>query len=133
MHPLAVLQLLTLLTLANGAPIAAKDLLGDRYAWPVDGGLHFLDGRPLLGKSKSWRGLLVALGACSVAAPMLGLDWRLGVVIGLAAMIGDLASSFTKRRLDLKPSSRATGLDQIPESLLPALVAAGALDVGALD
>ena len=37
-------------------------------------------------------------------------------------MTGDLLSSFTKRRLALKPSSRATGLDQIPESLVPALM-----------
>ena len=37
------------------------------------------------------------------------------------AMSGDLLSSFLKRRLGLAPSSRATGLDQIPESLLPAL------------
>jgi CDP-archaeol synthase len=37
-------------------------------------------------------------------------------------MAGDLLSSFTKRRLGMKPSSKATGLDQIPESLLPALM-----------
>ena len=32
------------------------------------------------------------------------------------AMVGDLLSSFVKRRLKFQPSSRATGLDQIPES-----------------
>jgi CDP-2,3-bis-(O-geranylgeranyl)-sn-glycerol synthase len=37
-------------------------------------------------------------------------------------MVGDLCSSFIKRRLGFEPSSRATGLDQIPESLLPALL-----------
>lgn len=36
-------------------------------------------------------------------------------------MAGDLFSSFLKRRLHLPPSSRATGLDQIPESLFPLL------------
>jgi len=36
-------------------------------------------------------------------------------------MAGDAISSFLKRRLGLGPSSRATGLDQIPESLLPLL------------
>ena len=36
-------------------------------------------------------------------------------------MAGDLISSFIKRRMGRPPSSRALGLDQIPESLLPAL------------
>jgi CDP-2,3-bis-(O-geranylgeranyl)-sn-glycerol synthase len=34
-------------------------------------------------------------------------------------MAGDLFSSFIKRRLGRAPSSRAIGLDQIPESLFP--------------
>ena len=42
-------------------------------------------------------------------------------------MAGDLLSSFVKRRLALPPSSKATGLDQVPESLLPALACHGAL------
>jgi CDP-2,3-bis-(O-geranylgeranyl)-sn-glycerol synthase len=36
-------------------------------------------------------------------------------------MVGDLFSSFFKRRLNMPSSSRASGLDQIPESLFPAL------------
>jgi hypothetical protein len=38
-------------------------------------------------------------------------------------MVGDLFSSFLKRRLKIPSSSMAIGLDQIPEALLPALVA----------
>lgn len=38
-------------------------------------------------------------------------------------MIGDLMSSFVKRRLKMETSAMALGLDQIPESLLPALLA----------
>jgi CDP-2,3-bis-(O-geranylgeranyl)-sn-glycerol synthase len=34
-------------------------------------------------------------------------------------MIGDLFSSFVKRRLGMSASSKFTGLDQIPEALLP--------------
>ena len=34
-------------------------------------------------------------------------------------MLGDLISSFSKRRLGLPASAMALGLDQIPESLLP--------------
>lgn len=37
-------------------------------------------------------------------------------------MVGDLFSSFVKRRLGIPPSGRAVLLDQLPESLLPTLV-----------
>lgn len=48
-------------------------------------------------------------------------------------MAGDLCSSFLKRRLALAPSSRALGLDQLPESLLPLLVCRAALSLTAAD
>jgi CDP-2,3-bis-(O-geranylgeranyl)-sn-glycerol synthase len=37
-------------------------------------------------------------------------------------MAGDLLSSFIKRRLGMPPSSKALGLDQIPEALFPLIV-----------
>ena len=37
-------------------------------------------------------------------------------------MLGDLCSSFVKRRLRLASGERALGLDQLPESLLPLVV-----------
>ena len=36
---------------------------------------------------------------------------------------------FVKRRLNLRPSARAPGLDQLPESLLPALAVREALQL----
>jgi hypothetical protein len=48
-------------------------------------------------------------------------------------MAGDLLSSFCKRRLGRAPSSRATGLDQIPESLLPLLACPQALALTVAD
>lgn len=38
-------------------------------------------------------------------------------------MLGDLLTSFTKRRLNVAPSGQALFLDQVPESLLPLLFA----------
>jgi len=64
---------------------------------------------------------------------VLGLHWAIGAVAGGAAMAGDLFSSFVKRRLNLAPSSRATGLDQIPESLFPLLACRGGLSLSVLD
>jgi len=117
-----VLRLLLLIGAANMAPLLAKKVLGPRWARPLDHGRRFLDGEPLLGKSKTVRGIVVAVVTPAAMAPWLGHPWWQGLAIGGAAMAGDLLSSFTKRRLRRPPSSQALGLDQIPESLLPALV-----------
>jgi CDP-2,3-bis-(O-geranylgeranyl)-sn-glycerol synthase len=133
LHPEAMLQMLCLLAAANGAPILAKRLLGTRWSRPIDGGRSAPDGRPWLGSSKTWRGVLLAVAAAAVVAPVIGLDWRVGVAAGGLAMAGDLASSFLKRRLGLPSSSMALGIDQVPESLLPALVLQSALGLSPAD
>jgi hypothetical protein len=133
MHPLAVAQLLILLTLANGSPVVAKLVLGRHFSTPLDRGAKFIDGKPLLGPSKTIRGLLIAIVVTAAGAPLLGLGIEIGLLVGAAAMAGDLLSSFVKRRLGLPASGRATGLDQIPESLLPALACRQALSLTAVD
>ena len=102
-------------------PILATRAFGAWGAWPIDGGLRFVDGRPLLGSSKTWRGVALALVGSTIAAPILGLPWQIGALAGAAAMAGDLASSFLKRRMRLAPSSMAPGIDQVPEVVLPLL------------
>lgn len=121
------LKLLFLLVVANGAPILLRKALQARYDWPVDGGSRYFDGRPLLGPSKTWRGVVAALPATACAAWAMGLPPGLGVSMGGAAMLGDLCSSFLKRRLGVSSSGMALGLDQVPESLFPLLVARGEL------
>jgi CDP-diglyceride synthetase len=123
------LKLLALLVVANGAPIVARHLLGERLDWPVDGGLRTRTGQPLLGPSKTLRGVVFAVLLSAVTAPLLGIDWRWGAAIGGSAMLGDLLASFTKRRLGFPPSSQAVGLDQIPESLVPLLIIAPAFQL----
>ncbi len=115
-------KLLVLLVIANGAPVIAWDLFKDHGTWPVDFGIKLADGRPVVGPSKTWRGLLASLAATPCTALLLGLPWVVGLTMALAAMLGDLLSSFIKRRLHIEPSGRAWGLDQIPESLLPLLL-----------
>ena len=132
-HVLTIVQLLLLLAVANGAPVIATRIFGDRFSQPLDNGVAFVDGKPLLGKSKSVRGIAVSVVSSALAAPLLGLPWTIGIAVGSAAMAGDLVSSFVKRRLALAPHSRATGLDQIPESLFPLLVCRGALALSGLD
>jgi len=133
MHLLTVLQLLALLLLANGSPVVGKKILGNRLAYPLDGNVWLFDGRPLFGASKTVRGIFLGVGVPTIGAPLLGLDWRVGAVVGSGAMVGDLISSFVKRRFDYVPSSRATGLDQIPESLLPLIASRFLLALSVLD
>ncbi|WP_404365102.1 CDP-archaeol synthase [Marinobacter sp.] len=124
------LCLLVLLLVANGMPVLLRRLLGRRYAMPIDGGRLWRDGRPILGSSKTWRGLFGGSLGCGFAAQILGQGFLFGAAFGLLALLGDLFSSFCKRRLGLGSSARATVLDQLPEALLPMLLAVIWLDVG---
>jgi hypothetical protein len=103
--------------------VIARNFLGQAAAWPIDFGWRFADGQPLFGRSKTIRGLVVAIVLTAGAAPMIGLSWRIGAATAAASMAGDLLSSFVKRRLRLAPSSMAPVLDQLPESLFGALAA----------
>ena len=118
---MALLQVLILIFVANGAPVLATRFFPRLLAVPVDGGRRAADGRPLLGPSKTWRGLVASLSVTALVAPLLELPWWLGALAAVTAMLGDLLSSFCKRRLGLASSDQAAGLDQVPESLLPAL------------
>ena len=133
MHFILLLQFLALLTLANGTPVIAKNFLGKFLNQPLDGGIIFFDGRPLFGPSKTVRGIILSVVVTTVFAPLLALDWRTGLLGAAMAMVGDLLSSFLKRRAQFQPSSRATGLDQIPESLLPALACRSMLGFTEID
>ena len=84
-----VVQVLVLLAVANGTPVIAKDILGDRFAIPIDGGSKFVDGRPLLGSSKTVRGIFLSILMTSAFGPVVGLDWKIGAIVGTVAMAGD--------------------------------------------
>jgi CDP-2,3-bis-(O-geranylgeranyl)-sn-glycerol synthase len=133
MHPLLVVQLLALTTVGNGAPVIATVVLQDRWAFPVDGHVCLADRQSLFGSSKTIRGVMLSIASATVAATLIGLPPAVGSLIGASAMVGDLCSSFVKRRLQLAPGSSVTGLDQVPESLLPCLAMAGVFPMTAID
>jgi len=128
-----IFKVLLLVGIANGAPLVAKKLLGGFLAYPLDAGATLPDGHPLFGSAKTIRGIVVCVIATALCAPLLGLAWTTGALIGSTAMAGDLLSSFIKRRMGRAPSSRAFGLDQIPESLLPALACSPVLGLTLVD
>ncbi len=126
------LQVLLLIMAANGAPIIGRRLLKGRWSTPLDGGVTFKDGRPLLGKSKTYRGVAFSLVGTILAADVVGMPWDIGLMVGSLAMTGDCLSSFLKRRLGYDSGAMALGLDQIPESLLPLLGVWGPLSLSAM-
>lgn len=123
-------KLLALIIAANGAPILVTRLFGSCCDYPLDGNRRFIDSNPLLGQSKTVRGLAAAVITVIIFALLLGFGWKTGLVIGAFAMLGDLFSSFIKRRLGMPPSSMAFGLDQIPESLFPLIAVSAQFQLG---
>ncbi len=102
---------------ANGAPV----IFGGGQ--PLDGGRKFLDGKPIFGSHKTYRGFAfgIIIGTFvgwvqEALAPSAGLpkgSLILGFVLSLGALMGDLVGSFIKRRLDLKPGAHLPISDQI--------------------
>lgn len=132
-HWSPLLSLLALILLANGGPLLLALLLAGGSPRPLDGGRVLWDGHPLFGRSKTWRGLAAALVLTPVVAWVLGYRWGLGLTIAVGAMVGDLLASFTKRRLGLASSASVPLLDQLPEALIPALLAKDAMGLDWID
>ena len=124
---------LLLIVVANSAPVIGRKMFGQRFSYPLDGGWRIFDGRPLLGPSKTLRGIALSLAATAAVAPFLGLPWILGALLAGVSMLGDLTSSFIKRRLGRPSSSRTPLLDQVPESLFPLLAFRENLGLAAWD
>lgn len=98
---------------------------------PIDGNRKFWDGRPVFGKGKTWEGLVLGVFIATIigmiefyAFPYLPFNESpvmlyiapmsayLGFVLGLGAMVGDMAGSFIKRRLNISRGSPVPILDQ---------------------
>lgn len=107
--------------------------MGARFGQALDGGITLADGRPLFGSTKTVRGVLAAVALTAAAASALGAGLGVGAMIGAFAMLGDLGSSFVKRRLGIRSSDMAAIVDHVPEALLPAVVVAPLLDLSVAD
>jgi CDP-2,3-bis-(O-geranylgeranyl)-sn-glycerol synthase len=113
-------------------PWAIARIAGKRWATPLDLGFTAPDGERLLGDHKTWRGLLSAVLACSLAGALSGFGALRGCGFGALALLGDALSSLVKRRLRRSPGTEVPGLDQLPEALLPLAAFAPALGLGSL-
>lgn len=122
-------NLLLLIIIANGAPILIRVLLNDGFSLAIDFGQKLADNKRLFGPSKTWRGVIAALMFTATASLVLGYSVENGLLVATYAVLGDLFSSFIKRRLSMAPSSMAPLLDQVPESFLPAYMLKQAFDL----
>lgn len=102
---------------ANAAPV----IFGGGK--PIDFGKKFIDGRPIFGPNKTYRGLISGLlvgalvgyvqGIISPIYNLPGSSILRGFILSIGALIGDLVGSFLKRRLGLKPGAPLPVIDQI--------------------
>ena len=91
----------------------------ERFNIPLDGNKLFFDGKPVLGHTKTVRGILSSLLSTCLVAWAIGVPAAIGALASCSAMTGDLLSSFIKRRFSIPSSKSVPVLDQLPESLLP--------------
>src|SRR5215831_1075483 len=81
-HGQMIARLLFLLMLANGTPLLANKILGDRLSHPLDSGARGPDGQPLFGASKTIRGILISVLVTAIAGRLVGLGSKIGALVG---------------------------------------------------
>lgn len=119
--PEIIIRVIVFLVLVNCLPVVTHMVLQERWRYPLDGGCTWRDGKPLLGKNKSVRGVIVGIAGGTAAYGLLMQPWWVAATASLLTMAGDLTSSFIKRRMGHPKGRSVFPLDQIFESLLPVL------------
>ena len=115
-------SLMLLLITANSTPVLMNLFFREHLNAPLDGNRLFFDGKPVLGHTKTIRGVLSSLLFTTLVALAIGAPATVGTLASCGAMTGDLLSSFTKRRFGIPSSKSAPVLNQLPESLLPVIM-----------
>jgi CDP-2,3-bis-(O-geranylgeranyl)-sn-glycerol synthase len=115
---------------ANMAPVICKKMF-NFLAKPIDFG-KILNGQPIFGKNKTWRGLIVAVifgitiayvqyllrNTFSTITLIDYSNWFwIGFLLGFGAILGDLVKSFFKRRVGVQSGKSWVPFDQIDYTL----------------
>jgi CDP-2,3-bis-(O-geranylgeranyl)-sn-glycerol synthase len=96
---------------ANATPVIAGG------GMPMDLGRKFIDGRPIFGKNKTFRGFFLGLVVGTVVGltetQVFGYPVMFGLLLPLGALFGDLTGAFLKRRLGIPPGKLLPVVDQV--------------------
>lgn len=96
---------------ANAVPVLAGGGLA------LDFGRKLSDGRPILGKNKTFQGFFAGLtvGTAVGLAESLVFNFHVmfGLLLSLGALSGDLAAAFLKRRLNIPPGGLLPVVDEV--------------------
>ncbi|MCS7114015.1 MAG: CDP-2,3-bis-(O-geranylgeranyl)-sn-glycerol synthase [Candidatus Bathyarchaeota archaeon] len=112
---------------ANAIPV----LIGGGL--PIDLGKKFIDGKPIFGKNKTFKGFFSGLAVGTLVGLVESAFFPeypalFGFLISIGALIGDLAGAFIKRRLGIAPGGPLPIVDQI-DFMIGALIFALPLKV----
>lgn len=119
---IATLCFVIFISCVNLVPPLMAFFLGTTCETPIDRGKIFLDGKPILGPHKTFRGFIGAIVVGTLVAPILGFSLADGCILAFLSMLGDLASSFVKRRFGFLSGTVVVGWDQFFECAIPGLV-----------
>ncbi|MEM2393804.1 MAG: CDP-2,3-bis-(O-geranylgeranyl)-sn-glycerol synthase [Candidatus Bathyarchaeia archaeon] len=97
---------------ANAIPVLAGGGL------PIDLEKKFIDGKPIFGKNKTFKGFFSGLAVGTAVGFLENVFFPeypavFGFLASLGALIGDLAGAFIKRRLGIAPGELLPVIDQI--------------------
>ncbi len=96
---------------ANAIPVIAGGGL------PIDFGKNFLDGKPIFGMNKTFRGLFFGLAFGTAVGLIESVFFHyhvlFGLLMSLGALFGDLLAAFVKRRIGLAPGELLPIIDQV--------------------
>ena len=116
------LKVLFLLWMINFAPPLTAFFLEEKWAHPLDFGKRMQDGNPVFGAHKTIRGIAVGIATGILVGFVCGFPLWIGCACGVLSMLGDLCSSFVKRRRGYHSGKDIPGLDQGVEGLFPLLL-----------
>ncbi len=122
-------KILVILIVANAAPILSAGFFSKWRCRPLDNGRRLADGNPMLGESKTLCGLFSGIGAAGILSFLIGLPLGMGLLIAGVSLLGDLLTSFIKRRLGIAEGETIHLLDHLLEGALPLLLCKGLFSI----
>ncbi len=115
-------KVLLLLLCINGIPPLLARFFPEAANGPLDNNRRFFDGYPIFGRHKTIGGFLCGILTGGIIGYLIGFSFALSLLAGLLGMLGDILTSFIKRRLRLAEGTELPIFDQAFEGGFPMLL-----------